>query len=92
MEKSSQIGVQGQERVKAVATLVFEQGTRASLSEESAKLGERLAELVETVPAFDDVLQTLQGQVSQLPSTQGHSERFAICELASQAFEVLLNE
>ncbi len=75
-----------------MATLVFEQGTLATLPEESAKLGERLAELLLTVPALDDLLQTLQGQVSQLPRAQGYSERLAIRELAAQAFEVLLHE
>jgi hypothetical protein len=72
--------------------VVFEQGTLATLTEESAKLGEQRSEVLLTVPAFDDLLQTLQGQVSQLPSTQLHGERFAISELAPQAFEVLLNK
>ena len=72
--------------------MVFEQGTLATLTEESAKLGQRLAELLETVPAFDDLLQTLKGQVSQSPTAERNGEGFAISELASQAFEVLLNE
>jgi len=47
--------------MKAEATLVFEQGTLAALAEESAKLGERIGELLVTVPALDDVLQALKG-------------------------------
>ena len=78
--------------MKAVATLMFEQGTLATLPEESAKLGERLAELLLTVPAFDDLLQALRGQASQSPTTECHDEGLAIGELASQFFEVLLNE
>ena len=71
---------------------MFEQGPLATLPEESAKLGERLSELLATVPAFDDLLQALKGQVSQSPTAERDSEGFAISELASQAFEVLLNE
>ncbi len=78
--------------MKAEATVVFEQGTLTALTKESAKLGERIGELLVTVPALDDVLQALKGQASQPPTTQGNRKGFAISKLASQAFEVLLNE
>jgi len=47
--------------MKAGATLVFEQGTLPDLAKEFEKLGERIGEVLVTVPALDDVLQALKG-------------------------------
>src|SRR2546426_11478529 len=78
--------------MKAKATLVFEQGTLTALTKESSKLGERISELLVTVPAFDRLLQALKGQASQPPTTERNGKGFAISEVARPPFEVLLNE